>query len=57
LPASDSAAELGKFGDIQTGQLDKSNADKGTAQYVLTECEALLREAQRPRRPWWRLFG
>jgi hypothetical protein len=31
---------LGAFGDRQTGQLDKSNADKHGADQILDRCEA-----------------
>ena len=42
-PGKDSVGELGAFGVRQTGQLDKSNADKGSAKQVLVTCDQLWR--------------
>jgi hypothetical protein len=39
-PANDRSGELAAFGDRQTGQLDKSNADKHGAAQILDRCEA-----------------
>tara|TARA_R110000782_G_scaffold29493_1_gene73261 strand:- start:151 stop:507 length:357 start_codon:yes stop_codon:yes gene_type:complete len=41
----------------QTGQLEKSNVDKGGAARVMRTCEDLHREAlAKATRPWWKLF-
>lgn len=39
-PVDDSSGEIGAFADRQTGQLDKSNADKLGADRILDRCEA-----------------
>lgn len=52
LPADDTAAELAKFGDLQTGQLDKANADKSASRHVLSECERMQAEAVKPPKRW-----
>jgi hypothetical protein len=44
-PANDSGGEIAAFGDRQTGQLDKSNADKKGAQAICEEYEKLQQEA------------
>ena len=57
-PQSDSVGELAAFGDRQTGQLDKANADKRGAAAVLTTCEAWKAKAiadARPK-PWWHFW-
>ena len=58
LPASDTVGEIAAFGVRQTGQLDRSNADKSTAKRVLTSCDAKWREAIRDARPrrWWQVW-
>ena len=60
-PSNDTAGELAAFGDRQTGQLDKANADKHGVDAMLGECEQLQKEAtanaQRKLKPWWqRIF-
>ena len=58
LPASDAAGDWIAFGDRQTGQLDKANADKAGAQRVLDTCaawQARVGAGARPRR-WLGLF-
>lgn len=51
FPVGDDAETLGRFGDLQTGQLDKANADKGTARFVIGECEKRDAAAIRSLRP------
>lgn len=54
FPEGDDAATLGKFGDAQTGQLDKANRDKGTARFVVTECEKRdAKTVSHVTRPWY----
>lgn len=58
LPADDSKGAWVAFGDRQTGQLDKANADKGAAEAVLDTCEgwqAKAEAAAKPRR-WWHFW-
>ena len=58
LPASDAGGEWVAFGDRQTGQLDKANADKGGVRGILTTCadwQAKAAAAAKPR-PWWKLW-
>lgn len=41
----------------QSGQLQKANDDKDAAARVMSECEAMHREAlARATRPWWRFW-
>ena len=41
----------------QSGQLQKANDDKAAAGRVMTECEAMHREAlKRATRPWWKFW-
>lgn len=58
LPRDDTAGELGAFGDRQTGQLDKANADKSGVTRMMTLCEAKQSEAfsraSRRTKPWWK---
>ena len=44
-PQSDEVGEIGSFGDRQTGQLDKSNADKTGATNLGDVCEAEQKKA------------
>ena len=44
-PQSDAVGELAAFGDRQTGQLDKSNADKGGAKRFGDVCLAAQNKA------------
>lgn len=51
--------QLGVFGDAQTGQLDKSNAEKAGALRILQACEqrnARAIEAVRPHGLGWGIF-
>jgi hypothetical protein len=53
LPQDDSAGEWIAFGDRQTGQLDKANADKAGTIGILDACaawQAKAAAAARPRR-------
>jgi hypothetical protein len=45
LPADDTAGEIAAFGDRQTGQLDKANADKRGARGIIQGCDAAQRKA------------
>lgn len=45
LPSNSTGGEWVAFADRQTGQLDKSNADKAGAQRLYRTCEQLHREA------------
>ncbi|QIG80128.1 hypothetical protein [Stakelama tenebrarum] len=45
------------FGDRQTGQLDKANADKRGADRFLTECERLQAAAEAEARRKTRFLG
>jgi len=56
LPTGETVGEWIQFGDAQTGQLDKANADKLGYQ-VIERCEARDRDLiERVRRPWWRFW-
>lgn len=56
LPAEPTIAAWEKFGDEQTGQLDKANADKLGYQ-VIERCEARDRDViEKMRRPWWKFW-
>lgn len=39
LPANDSVGEIAAFGDRESGQLDKSNADKRGVKGILRVCK------------------
>lgn len=58
LPATDTAGEIAAFGDRQTGQLDKANADKGGVQRMGHLCDQkqqqALTNAQRRNKPWYK---
>lgn len=58
LPSNDTAGEIGAFGDRQTGQLDKANADKGGVRRMGDICDEkqkqALANAQRRNKPWWK---
>ena len=59
LPIDSAAGEWVAFGDRQTGQLDKANADKAGVHGILATCEewqAKAVAAAKPRR-WWKLWG
>jgi hypothetical protein len=56
LPRDDSAGEWIAFGDRQTGQLDKSNADKAGATGILDACAAWQAKAAAAVKPK-RFFG
>lgn len=56
LPADGSKGEWVGFGDRQTGQLDKANADKDSARAILRMCRVWQDKAAiaaRPK-PWYR---
>jgi DNA-binding GntR family transcriptional regulator len=46
------------FGDAQTGQLEKANADKRASLQIVEACEKRDREAakQITKKPWWAVF-
>ncbi|WP_375393079.1 hypothetical protein [uncultured Sphingomonas sp.] len=54
LPSDSSAGGWIAFGDRQTGQLDKANADKAGVRGILGTC-AKAAAAARPR-PWWQFW-
>lgn len=57
-PSQPIVGELAGFGDRQTGQLDKANADKAGADAILTACEtrnAAAIKAAQPKR-WWQFY-
>ena len=58
LPAGDTVGEIAAFADRQTGQLDKSNSDKGAAARIMETCQAAqdraLEAARKRTGPWWR---
>lgn len=58
-PADDTKGEWVAFGDRQTGQLDKANADKTGALGILTTCDEWQKKADAAAapRPWWRFWG
>lgn len=57
-PRSDAAGEIAAFGDRQTGQLDKANADKAGVERMGETCRRLnaeaLDRARRRAKPWWK---
>lgn len=57
-PTTPAVGELGAFGDRQTGQLDKANADKAGADAVMIACEARNAAAIAAATPkaWWKLW-
>lgn len=59
LPADDTQGSWVKFGDAQTGQLDKANLTKAASLKVIKGCEARDAAAakQLQPRPWWKLWG
>lgn len=58
LPQSDTVGEIAAFADRQTGQLDKSNAEKDGAHRIMKTCDTYQKkareEAERRNTPWWR---
>ncbi|KQX19326.1 hypothetical protein ASD39_15545 [Sphingomonas sp. Root50] len=59
-PTTPAVGELAAFGDRQTGQLDKANADKAGAGAILTMCEkrnADAIDAATPKGLFRRIFG
>ena len=58
LPADQSVGSWIVFGDAQTGQLEKSNADKRASIEIVEACEKRDREAakQITKKPWWAVF-
>lgn len=58
LPADDTAGAWVAFGEQQTGQLDKANAQTRDAVSIVKKCEARDRaafEALQPP-PWWKFW-
>lgn len=58
LPSDSTAGGWIAFGDRQTGQLDKANADKAGVRGILGTCaawQAKAAAAAKPR-PWWKLW-
>ena len=58
LPADDSQGAWVRFGDAQTGQLDKANLTKAASLSIVKACEGRDQDAAkalRPR-PWWVLW-
>lgn len=55
LPANETIGEIAAFGDRQTGQLDKANADKQGADAIMATCEDWQAKALAAARPkhWW----
>lgn len=57
-PRTDTVGEIAAFGDRQTGQLDKANADKVGAGRMLKTCrewqDRALKDAQRRNSPWYK---
>lgn len=57
-PRTDAVGEIAAFGDRQTGQLDKSNADKAGTGRMLKTCrdwqDRALKEARRRNSPWYK---
>ncbi|MDB5433566.1 MAG: hypothetical protein JWP35_4682 [Caulobacter sp.] len=58
LPSDDSQGSWVKFGDAQTGQLDKANITKAAGLKVIKNCEARDAEAAKKLqpRPWWAIW-
>lgn len=56
-PANDSVGEIAAFGVRQTGQLDKSNVDKGSAKKILVTCDELWREGLKKAQQRRRFLG
>lgn len=58
LPTDDTVGEIAAFGLRQTGQLEKSNADKAGALRLGQTCEdyqkRALEQARQRNKPWWR---
>lgn len=57
-PTNDQVGEIGAFGVRQTGQLDKSNADKAGAGAILDTCNERWREALKQAQPkrWYQFW-
>ena len=60
-PQNDTSGEIAAFGDRQTGQLDKANADKRGVKGMLGVCrtwqERAAKEAERKTKRWFqRIF-
>lgn len=58
FPVDDTVGEIASFGDRQTGQLDKANADKRGVVRAGDLCEGHQRKAMEKAlertKPWWR---